>query len=156
MKRAETGTATDLKPLRMRRAGLAALALLAVGAITLTACGGDKAGSAGSDDNAKTQASVDAAAAEDSSDARIAISAKSGASGVSIISGAKVSVTDGELISVRMTSVADGSDVEGTISADGASWAPDAPLERATKYKIAAQAEDGKGRKAAENSTFTT
>ncbi|MFB7289276.1 Ig-like domain-containing protein, partial [Actinacidiphila glaucinigra] len=132
MKRAETGTATDTKPSRKRRAGLAALALLAVGAITLTACGGDKAGTAGSDNNAKSQASVDEQAAKDSSDAHITIDAKSGASGVSIISGAKVSVTNGELISVTMTSVADGSDVEGTISEDGSSWAPNAPLERAT------------------------
>ncbi|MFI8184973.1 Ig-like domain-containing protein, partial [Actinacidiphila glaucinigra] len=156
MKRAETGTATDTKLSRKRRAGLAALALLAVGAITLTACGGDKAGSAGSDNNAKSQASVDEQAAKDASDARISITPKTGADNVSINTGAKVQVAEGELTSVTMTSVADGSDVEGTISADGASWAPNAPLERATKYKIAAQAEDGKGRKAAENSTFTT
>ncbi|MFE0625513.1 Ig-like domain-containing protein [Streptomyces sp. NPDC058864] len=156
MKRAETGTVTDTSPSRKRRAGLAALALLAVGAITLTACGGDKAGTAGSDNNVKSQASVDEQAAKDASDARISITPKTGADNVSINTGAKVQVADGELTSVVMTSVADGSDVEGTISADGTSWAPNAPLERATQYKIAAKAEDGKGRKAAENSTFTT
>ncbi|MEU6340383.1 Ig-like domain-containing protein [Streptomyces sp. NPDC046977] len=155
MKRAETGTANDPRPTRKRGAELAAIALLAVGAITLTACGGDKA-DAGTDNTVKSQASVDDAAAKDASDARIAITPKAGADNVSINSGSKVAVTEGKLSAVTMTSVADGKEVEGTISADGTSWAPNAPLERATKYSIVAKAEDTKGRKATENSTFTT
>ncbi|MDX3238082.1 Ig-like domain-containing protein [Streptomyces sp. ME03-5709C] len=156
MKRAETGTVTATSPSRKRRTGLAALALLAVGAITLTACGGDKADTAGTDGNVTSQASVDEQAAKDASDARISITPKSGADNVSINTGAQVKVSDGELTSVVMTSVADGSDVEGTISADGTSWAPKGQLERATQYKIAVKAEDSEGRKATENSVFTT
>ncbi|MDX3072009.1 Ig-like domain-containing protein [Streptomyces sp. NPDC088354] len=155
MKRAETGTANDPRPTRKRGTGLAAIALLAVGAITLTACGGDKA-DAGTDNTVKSQASVDEAAAQDASDARIAITPKTGADNVSINSGSKVAVTDGKLSAVTMTAVSGGKEIEGTISADGTSWAPNAPLERATQYTIVAKAEDAKGRKATENSTFTT
>ncbi|MDX3214636.1 Ig-like domain-containing protein [Streptomyces sp. ME02-6991-2B] len=156
MKRAETGTVTDTSPSRKRRTGLAALALLAVGAITLTACGGDKADTAGTDSNVKSQALVDEQAAKDASDARISITPKDGADNVGINTGTTVKVTDGELSSVVMTSVADGSDVEGTISADGTSWTPKGQLKRATQYEIAVKAEDSEGRKATENSTFTT
>ena len=124
--------------------------------MTLTACGGDKADTAGTDSNVKSQALVDEPAAKDASDARISITPKDGADNVGINTGTTVKVTDGELSSVVMTSVADGSDVEGTISADGTSWAPKGQLKRATQYEIAVKAEDSEGRKATENSTFTT
>jgi lipoprotein-anchoring transpeptidase ErfK/SrfK len=55
-----------------------------------------------------------------------------------------------------MTSVATGTEVPGTLSADGTSWQPDGPLERATRYQVAAEAEDAQGRSVSGNATITT
>ena len=55
-----------------------------------------------------------------------------------------------------MTAVATGTEVPGTLSADGTSWKPNGQLERATEYQIAAEAKDAKGRSATENASITT
>ncbi|MCM2426521.1 L,D-transpeptidase [Streptomyces sp. RKAG337] len=149
---------------RRRRTGLAAVAVVLGGAVALTACGGsgsDK-GSAATDkgaaatDKGKTQADVDAAAAEVSSDAKIAITPKTGTSNASISSGTKIAVTDGKLTAVVMTEVVSGKAVTGAIATDGSSWKPDASLDRGKKYKVAATAQDAKGRVVTETSTFGT
>ncbi|MEU8350168.1 Ig-like domain-containing protein [Streptomyces sp. NPDC048845] len=143
-----------------RRKALAAAAALLSGALTLTACGGgDEGGSAdakGGDKGSKSQTDVDEAAAKDASDARIKISPENGADNTGINSDVKVTVSGGKLTGVAMTSVATGAEVPGTLAADGKSWKPDGQLERSTKYKVTAEAEDGKGREATENSSFTT
>ncbi|MFI8996152.1 Ig-like domain-containing protein [Streptomyces sp. NPDC053542] len=136
---------------RSRRRGLAAAALLAVGALALTACGGDASGA----NNKDGQAGADAAAAKDASDAKIKVSAKDGSSGASI-NGTNVKVSGGKLTKVTLTRVDTGEKVAGSISADGSAWKPDVQLERGTKYQLAASAKDSEGRSAAENSTFTT
>nr|WP_197972604.1 Ig-like domain-containing protein [Streptomyces gossypiisoli] len=131
------------------RRTLGACAALMVGALTLTACGGnakasdDGKGGGGSGGEAKTSA------------ARIVISAKDGSTGASInTTGVKVS--DGKLTEVKMTVAETGQAVPGAISADGRSWKPKEQLERGTKYAIAATAKDANGKAIAADSTFTT
>lgn len=143
-----------------RRKGFIATAALLGGALTLAACGGGDSGEAsgGESDgpNHKKTEQVDEAAARDASKADIKITPKSGASNAGINSDTKVTVGDGRLTDVKMVSVNSKQEVAGTLSADGTSWKPTSQLQRATQYKITAHAEDSKGRKAVENSTFTT
>ncbi|WP_353943121.1 Ig-like domain-containing protein [Streptomyces sp. HUAS MG91] len=117
-------------------------AALALGALTLTACGGSATA-----DNKKGAEGGDAP--------RITISAKDGSTSASI-NATGVEVTDGRLTDVKMTEEAGGKAVAGTIAADGASWKPKEQLERGTKYRISATAKDGDGDTAAANSIFTT
>jgi lipoprotein-anchoring transpeptidase ErfK/SrfK len=139
-----------------RRKAFGAAAALLAGVLTLTACGGDEQGGADTGDSATSQAQVDQAAAEDASDARISITPRNGSDNASINSSAKVTVSGGKLTSVTMTAVATGTDVPGSLSPDGRSWQPSGQLARSTRYRVTATAEDVQGRKATENSTFTT
>ncbi|MEV6808353.1 Ig-like domain-containing protein [Streptomyces sp. NPDC017248] len=129
------------------RRALGACAALMVGALTLTACGGSATANnddgKGGKDSPKTSA------------AKIAISAKDGATGASI-NATGVKVSDGRLTEVKMTVAGSGQTVPGAISADGHSWKPKQQLERGTKYEINATAKDGEGRTAAANSIFST
>ncbi|WEV27389.1 Ig-like domain-containing protein [Streptomyces sp. 71268] len=140
-----------------RRKGLVAVAALLGGVLTLSACGGDDGGDGGGDKEkpGKSQAQVDKAAAKDASDAHIKITPKDGADNAGINSDAKVTVSGGKLSEVSMTSAA-GTEVPGVISPDGTSWKPSGQLERSTVYKIKATAQDSEGRKATENTSFTT
>ncbi|MET9171830.1 L,D-transpeptidase [Streptomyces misionensis] len=126
------------------RRALGACAALMVGALTLTACGGNaNASNSGGKDSPKT------------STAKIAISAKDGATDASI-NATGVKVSDGKLTDVKMTVAGSGQTVPGAISTDGHSWKPKQQLERGTKYQIAAAAKDADGRPAAANAIFTT
>ncbi|MFI5685942.1 Ig-like domain-containing protein [Streptomyces sp. NPDC051636] len=125
---------------------LGACAALVVGALTLTACGGDA--SANNDGNGGGTSAK-------TSTAKIVISAKDGSTSASI-NATGVQVSDGRLTDVKMTVAGSGQAVEGAISADGKSWKPKARLERGTKYQISATAKDTSGRTAAANSIFTT
>ncbi|MET9965995.1 Ig-like domain-containing protein [Streptomyces sp. NPDC006356] len=127
------------------RRALGACAALMIGALTLTACGGNA--NADNDDKAGKDSK--------SSAATIEISAKDGSNGASInTTGVKVS--GGKLTEVKMTVAESGQAVPGSLSADGGSWKPKEQLERGTKYRIAATAKDGDGRGTAADSTFTT
>ncbi|WP_435602431.1 Ig-like domain-containing protein [Streptomyces sp. bgisy130] len=143
-----------------RRKGLIASAALLGGVLTLAACGGSSAADRGHDGADATwhenSRQVDEAAAKDASDAQITILPEDGATGTGVNSDASVTVSDGKLTDVTMTSVETKQPVEGTLSADGSSWRPDQPLSRSTKYKVTAHAVDYQGRKAVENSSFTT
>ncbi|MGY4922888.1 Ig-like domain-containing protein [Streptomyces sp. 900105755] len=132
------------------RRALGACAALLVGALTLTACGGNASADAKSDG---AKAGQDTAAK--TSAAKIVISAKDGATGASINT-TGVQVSDGKLTAVKMTVAGSGQAVDGTLSADGGSWKPKEQLERGTKYEISAIAKDSKGLTAAANSIFTT
>ncbi|MGW7575994.1 L,D-transpeptidase [Streptomyces sp. NPDC054765] len=143
-----------------RRKGLIASATLLGGVLTLAACGGSTAadrGNGGADGtrHENTQ-QVDEAAAKDASDAKIKVSPADGATGAGLNSDAQVTVSDGKLTDVTMTSVESKQTVDGTLSADGTSWKPNQPLDRSTKYKVTAHAVDSRGRTAVENSSFTT
>ncbi|MFE1444220.1 Ig-like domain-containing protein [Streptomyces sp. NPDC058739] len=124
---------------------IAACAALAVGALTLTACGG----SAGADDNKNGGGDPRSAVP------RIVISAKNGSTAASI-NATGVKVSDGRLTSVKMTESESGEAVPGAMSADGTSWHPKEQLERGTAYRIAASAKNGEGRTAAADARFTT
>ncbi|CAL9468231.1 Ig-like domain-containing protein [Streptomyces sp. NPDC090994] len=137
-----------------RRKGLAAASALLGGVLVLSACSGgddDAAGGGGE----SSQAQVDKAAAEKTSEAQIKITPKNGSDNASINNSATVSVTKGTLTEVKMTT-SDGTEVSGEISADKTSWKPSAQLERATTYKLTVTAEDSDGRAAHENASFTT
>ncbi|NLU66708.1 Ig-like domain-containing protein [Streptomyces sp. HNM0574] len=138
-------------PSRHRR-GIAATAVLLGGVLTLSGCGlfgGDGDGGSGSD--AKSEMSE-----KNESVARIKVASKDGSDGASINTGGNVTVSKGKLTQVDMRTAKDDTVVEGSISEDGKSWKPKEQLERATQYKLTATAKDGEGRKAVENSAFTT
>lgn len=136
-------------PNRTARA-LGACAALMIGALTLTACGGD----ASADTNSGKDGKGGRSSARTST-ARIVISAKDGSTSASV-NATGVKVSHGRLTDVKMTVAGSGTAVPGAIAADGASWKPAAQLERGTKYRISATAKDADGRTAAANSIFST
>ncbi len=143
-----------------RRRRLTAVAALLGGVLVLSACndssGADgKAGSSDDSGSGKSQAQVDEAAAKKASEAQIKISPADGSNNASINNAAQVTVTKGTLTDVTMTT-ASGGEVAGQISPDKSSWKPSGQLQRATTYKVTATAEDGQGRAAHENASFTT
>ncbi|MEV4682583.1 L,D-transpeptidase [Streptomyces kurssanovii] len=147
----ETRVMTDSK----RRSGWKVASVLLGGVLALSACSGEDGKDAAAEASKTSQAQIDEAAAKAVSKARIAISPKNGTSNASINNAAKVTVTDGTLSEVTMTT-ADGTAVAGTLAADGKSWKPDGQLERSTTYKISATAKDADGLEAHENASFTT
>ncbi|QIP84956.1 L,D-transpeptidase family protein [Streptomyces sp. Tu 2975] len=147
----ETRVMTDSK----RRSGWKVASVLLGGVLALSACNGGGDGDAAAEASKTSQAQIDEAAAKAVSKARIAISPKNGTTNASINNAAKVTVTDGTLSEVTMTT-ADGKAVAGTLAADGKSWKPDGQLERSTTYKISATAKDADGLEAHENASFTT
>ncbi|WP_167157392.1 MULTISPECIES: L,D-transpeptidase [Streptomyces] len=140
---------------KRRKQGLAAACAVLGGVLVLSACNGDGDKGAKADSSSSAQAAADKAAEKDTSDAKITITPKNGADNVGINSDTKVTVAEGKLTDVTLTS-ADGAKVDGKISADGLSWAPDKALKRSTTYKITATATDAKSRQAHENASFST
>ncbi|UIX31208.1 L,D-transpeptidase [Streptomyces sp. GQFP] len=140
-----------------RRKGLMAASALLGGVLVLSACSGGDSDSASKGDSGTdtSQAKADEAAAAKTSEAQIKITPGDGSNNASINNAAQVAVTKGTLTSVEMTT-ADGTAVAGEISADKTSWKPSAQLERATTYKVTAEATDTEGRTAHENASFTT
>lgn len=138
-----------------RRSGLKVASAVLGGVLVLSACGGGDDKEATAESSKTSQAQIDEAAAKEVSKARIEISPKNGATNASINNAAKVTVAEGTLTEVTMTT-RDGTAVEGTLAADGKSWKPDAQLERSTTYKISATAKDAAGLEAHENASFTT
>ncbi|TXS53129.1 hypothetical protein EAO75_02520 [Streptomyces sp. uw30] len=136
-----------------RRKGLTVASALLGGVLVLSACSGG--GDASASDGDTSQSKVDEAAAKKTSEAQIKITPEDGTDNASINSSAAVTVSKGSLTEVKMTT-AEGAAVEGAISADKASWKPNAQLERSTTYKIAVTAKDAKGLEAHENASFTT
>ncbi|MBL1082703.1 L,D-transpeptidase family protein [Streptomyces actinomycinicus] len=143
-----------------RRTGLVATAGVLGGVLAVTALGGTS-NAAPSDDDAgnrpKPQAQAqEAAPAPEASDARMEITPGPGSHNIGTNGPVGVTVRNGKLTKVTMTAVATGAEIPGTLSADGTSWKANGRLERATKYQIAAEAEDAEGRSATANATITT
>ncbi|KOV93281.1 L,D-transpeptidase [Streptomyces sp. NRRL B-3648] len=137
-----------------RRTGLVAAAGVLGGVLSVTALGGTS--NAADNGNGHGDKAGNSSAAQEASDARITITPGQGAYGVGTDAPVGVTVGDGKLTQVTMTAVATGTEVPGTLSADGTSWKPDGRLKPATKYQIAAEADDAKGRSASGNATITT
>ncbi|MER5809461.1 Ig-like domain-containing protein [Streptomyces sp. NPDC002033] len=141
---------------KRRRRSLVAVSAVLGGVLMLSACndaGNEKA--KGNGETGKSQADVDAAAAKDTSKARIAITPKDGATNIGLNDATNVTVSDGTLTKVELKTT-DGTAVAGKISTDGKSWKPEGALKRSTKYALAATAKDEAGREAHENASFTT
>ncbi|MFF1475676.1 Ig-like domain-containing protein [Streptomyces mirabilis] len=138
-----------------RRKGLTAASALLGGVLVLSACSSGDGSKASASDGETSQAQADAAAAKKSSQAQIKITPADGSDNASINNAAAVTVSKGTLTAVTMTT-ASGTPVSGQISADKKSWKPTSPLDRATTYKVAAEATDSAGLVAHENASFTT
>ncbi|MBW8794825.1 MAG: L,D-transpeptidase family protein [Streptomyces sp.] len=132
------------------------------GVLALTVLGGTSnaattsGNGTGSQPKPQAQAQAGRAGTQDASDARIKITPRQGAYSVAINGPVGVTVSNGKLTKVTMTVVATGTEIPGILSADGTSWKPNGPLERATRYQIAAEAEDAKSRSVTGNATITT
>ncbi|MFF7241968.1 Ig-like domain-containing protein [Streptomyces collinus] len=96
------------------------------------------------------------AGAQAASDARIKITPAAGSYSVAVDTPVVVTVSDGKLTKVTVTAVASGTEVAGSLSADGTSWKSTGPLTRATKYQVASEAVDAQGRSVTENATIST
>ncbi|MER7689883.1 Ig-like domain-containing protein [Streptomyces sp. NPDC097610] len=138
-----------------RRKGLTAASALLGGVLVLSACSSGNGSKASASDGETSQAQADAAAAKKSSQAQIKITPADGSDNASINNAAAVAVSKGTLTAVTMTTQS-GTPVSGQISADKKSWKPASQLERATTYKVAAEATDSAGLVAHENASFTT
>ncbi|MCX5092502.1 Ig-like domain-containing protein [Streptomyces sp. NBC_00365] len=138
-----------------RRKRLMAASALLGGVLVLSACSSGDGSKASASDGETSQAQADAAAAKKSSQAQIKITPADGSDNASINNAAAVTVSKGTLQAVTMTTES-GTPVSGQISADKKSWKPTAQLERATTYKVAAEATDSAGLVAHENASFTT
>ncbi|MGW4982748.1 L,D-transpeptidase [Streptomyces mirabilis] len=138
-----------------RRRGLTAASALLGGVLVLSACSSGGGSKASASDGETSQAQADAAAAKKSSQAQIKITPADGSDNASINNAAAVTVSKGTLTAVTMTTET-GTPVSGQISADKKSWKPTSQLERATTYKVAAEATDSAGLVAHENASFTT
>ncbi|MFC9636443.1 Ig-like domain-containing protein [Streptomyces mirabilis] len=138
-----------------RRRGLTAASALLGGVLVLSACSSGDGSKASASDGETSQAQADAAAAKKSSQALIKITPADGSDNASINNAAAVTVSKGTLTAVTMTTES-GTPVSGQISADKKSWKPASPLDRATTYKVAAEATDSAGLVAHENASFTT
>ncbi|MFF7600046.1 L,D-transpeptidase [Streptomyces mirabilis] len=147
----ENRVMTDSK----RRKGLLAASALIGGVLVLSACSSGDGSKASASDGETSQAQADAAAAKKSSQAQIKITPADGSDNASINNAAAVTVSKGTLTAVTMTTES-GTPVSGQISADKKSWKPASPLDRATTYKVAAEATDSAGLVAHENASFTT
>ncbi|MGW2729229.1 L,D-transpeptidase [Streptomyces sp. NPDC001494] len=169
-----------MTPVRTRRTRLVAAAGVLGGVLAVTALGGTShaaTGGNGAGDQQQTQApaapatpaapdtsatpgatapSAAPTATQDVSDARIKITPGQGAHNVGVNDPVKVTVSDGKLTKVTMTAVATGAEIPGTLSADGTSWQQDGALKPATRYQVAAEAQDAQGRAATENATIAT
>ncbi|MGW4560903.1 Ig-like domain-containing protein [Streptomyces sp. NPDC004561] len=126
------------------------LAVTALGGTSSAATSGNGTGNHPSPQAQSNQAGQDASAA------RIRITPGQGAYGVGVNAPVEVTVSNGKLTKVTMTAVATGAEIPGTLSADGTSWKPNGHLQRATKYQVAAEAEDAQNRSATGNATITT
>ncbi|MGW1915827.1 Ig-like domain-containing protein [Streptomyces sp. NPDC002076] len=129
------------------------------GVLALTALGGTSNAATsgnGTGNHPKPQAQAGQAGAHDASDARVEITPGQGAHNIGINGPVKVTVSNGKLTKVTLTAVATGAEIPGTLAPDGTSWKPNGPLERATRYQVAAEAEDAKGRSVTSNATITT
>ncbi|MFD5713588.1 Ig-like domain-containing protein [Streptomyces pharetrae] len=148
-----SGASVDARGGSGRGRGPLALILGAL-LLTVTACGGGSdSGQGPGDGGNKPKGSASAVSGQ--SEAVVAISPKDGAKSVDTSGALKVTAAKGRLTEVVVKD-AEGTEVDGAISKDGATWTPSTHLAAATTYRVHAVAKDSAGRTAAEDSRFTT
>ncbi|MFF2658103.1 Ig-like domain-containing protein [Kitasatospora sp. NPDC058032] len=141
------------------------------GALVLTsACGGGGGASGGGGNAGAAKAELGGAAGVPSasatgapatsaapkvSQAVVDIEPKTGAVDVAPDGALKVAVSGGRLTTVKVSDRA-GTEVAGSIAADGSSWTPSGPLAVGTAYQVSALAADSGGLVASADSSFTT
>ncbi|MFI9762169.1 Ig-like domain-containing protein [Streptomyces sp. NPDC051963] len=141
-----SGASVDARVRRRKVAALVCGLLLAV-----TACGGG-----GSDSESGPGKGEDSTQAESKqSQAVVTIAPKDGAKSVDTNGALKVGAAKGKLTEVQVKD-AKGEEIAGEITGGGAGWTPSTHLAASTRYTVHAVAEDAEGRKAAEDSSFTT
>jgi lipoprotein-anchoring transpeptidase ErfK/SrfK len=135
-------------------------AALALGVLLLaTACSAGSGG--GSDDTAaggdgKATAGGTAGTADTVvSTAVVTISPSDGATDVATTGTLEVAAAGGRLTSVLVKD-GKGTEVPGTVTADGAGWTPTGHLDTSTEYTVDAVAVDAAGRESDKHSAFTT
>ncbi|MGW4744092.1 L,D-transpeptidase [Streptomyces sp. NPDC004290] len=141
---------------RGRRGGVV-LKALAAGAmlVVLTACGGGETAAGGGAGGQGPAAKGGGDQGNAASQAVVTILPKDGADSVATSGALKVTAEQGKLTTVTVAD-SKGTEIEGRIAADGASWSPTAHLSAATRYKVHAIAKDTDGRESAKDTTFTT
>ncbi|MER5757021.1 Ig-like domain-containing protein [Streptomyces sp. NPDC002088] len=153
-----SGASVDARSGRTAGRGRGGLRALALGAllVAVTACGGgggSDSGSGSADGKDKGKESATAQSAQ--SEAVVTIAPKAGAKDVDTSGVLKVTAAKGKLTEVTVKDTK-GTEIDGSISADGTGWTPATHLAASTKYEVHAVAKDSEGRTAAEDSAFTT
>ncbi|MFC8571279.1 Ig-like domain-containing protein [Streptomyces sp. NPDC057245] len=128
-------------------------AVLGVLLLAVTACGGGGSGSGAADGKGNGKDST--AAQSKQSEAVVTVAPENGAKAVETDGALKIGAEKGRLTEVVVKD-AKGTEVDGEISKDGATWTPSTHLAASTTYTVHAVAEDSEGRSAAEDSRFTT
>ena len=152
-----SGASVGAKGRRGRRRGGVRLQALAAGAllIVLTACGGGETATGGGKGGQDPASQGTGKPENAASQAVVTILPKDGADSVATSGALKVTAEQGKLTTVTVAD-SKGTEIEGKIAADGASWAPTAHLSGGTQYKVHAIAKDAEGRESAKDTTFTT
>ncbi|MET9192563.1 Ig-like domain-containing protein [Streptomyces olivaceus] len=128
-------------------------AVLGVLLLAVTACGGGGSGSGAADGKGNGEDST--AAQSKQSEAVVTVAPENGAKSVETAGALKVGAEKGRLTEVVVKD-AKGTELDGEISKDGATWTPSTHLAASTTYTVHAVAKDSEGRSAAEDSRFTT
>ncbi|MBZ6287563.1 Ig-like domain-containing protein [Streptomyces olivaceus] len=128
-------------------------AVLGVLLLAVTACGGGGSGSGAADGKGNGEDST--AAQSKQSEAVVTVAPENGAKSVETAGSLKVGAEKGRLTEVVVKD-AKGTELDGEISKDGATWTPSTHLAASTTYTVHAVAKDSEGRSAAEDSRFTT
>ncbi|MEV4556519.1 Ig-like domain-containing protein [Kitasatospora sp. NPDC049285] len=123
------------------------------GALVLMATAGCSGGTATA--QSPTASGTPSPAKPTVSAAAIAIEPAAGATDVKPAGALKVSATGGKLTTVKVTGP-DGTEVPGTLTADGLGWTPGGNLQVSTAYTVNAQAVDAQGVATTATSSFTT
>ncbi|MBZ6252316.1 L,D-transpeptidase [Streptomyces olivaceus] len=128
-------------------------AVLGVLLLAVTACGGGGSGSGAADGKGNGEDST--AAQSKQSEAVVTVAPENGAKSVETAGALEVGAEKGRLTEVVVKD-AKGTELDGEISEDGATWTPSTHLAASTTYTVHAVAKDSEGRSAAEDSRFTT
>ncbi|GHI94811.1 MULTISPECIES: Ig-like domain-containing protein [Streptomyces] len=128
-------------------------AVLGVLLLAVTACGGGGSGSGAADGKGNGEDST--AAQSKQSEAVVTVAPENGAKSVETAGALEVGAEKGRLTEVVVKD-AKGTELDGEISKDGATWTPSTHLAASTTYTVHAVAKDSEGRSAAEDSRFTT